>query len=252
MLALVTPGELNLRGFGFGVVSGVATVVGLNLFYAALAQGVVGVVASVTALMTASIPAIWSIILKGEHVGSMFILGAAIAAAAIVLLAIPAHAFSHKKSIGKDEKIDTVKEEGPSMSARVWVQTVCGGLALGVSLIALSQTGKSSGCWPLVGVGISAVVLSVLFAQLKTGGVLIERSYYKEVLFMMVCMGAAYWAQLYAARSGALAVASIVGALYPVPTILLARIFDKEKLSTNQFIGALCALFAIILIALSK
>lgn len=237
-LAIVVPGKFSSEAFMLGVVSGISTVVGLNLFYAALAEGVVGVVASITALITATTPALWSVLYKNESVRPLFLAGAILAAFAIIMLAMP-------------KKLKEVEEEAVQMTASAWMKTICGGFVLAISLIFMSKTSPSSGCWPLVGVGTSAVVCSLLIAYIKTGGAFIPRTYKKELFTMMLCMGAAYWAQLYAARSGALAIASVVGALYPAPTILLAHFVDDEKMNRNQTIGAVCALIAVVLIALS-
>lgn len=238
VLAIVVPGTFSLESFLLGTVSGISTVVGLNFFYAALAEGVVGVVASITALITATTPALWSFFVNGEPVRPLFLGGAALAAVAIIMLALP-------------KKIAEVEKDAAQMSVSAWIKTISGGLVLAVSLIFMSKTSAASGCWPLVGVGTSAVIFSMLFARIKTGGVFIPRTYKKELVIMMICMGAAYWAQLYAARSGALAIASVVGALYPAPTILLAHFVDDEKMSSNQTFGAVFALAAIVLIALS-
>lgn len=241
-LAIIIPGKFSAESFFLGAISGVSTVVGLNFFYAALAEGVVGVVASVTALITATTPALWSFLYKGEPVHTLFLAGAMLAALAIILLAMP------KKL--EDAEENTEQSTG-QMSLSAWLKTICGGLVLAVSLIFMSKTSQSSGCWPLVGVGTSAVICSLIIARIKTGGFFIARSYKNELLTMMLCMGAAYWAQLYAARSGALAIASVVGALYPAPTILLAHFVDNEKMNRTQTIGAVCALVAVVLIALS-
>jgi drug/metabolite transporter (DMT)-like permease len=53
-----------------------------------------------------------------------------------------------------------------------------------------------------------------------------------------------------AIRIGPLAVASVVGALYPVATILLARGVLGERLKRHQAIGVVMALAAVVLTAL--
>lgn len=246
LLACIIPGRFSWVALFFGFLSGISSAIGLNFFYAALARGVVGVVAPVTALLTASIPAFWSIFIKGERVTPLFLAGSLVAAGAIAFLAIP-----NRGSRNLEEEYEQIEENIAHMSSRAWLLTLAGGIVLSFSLIALSHTSTSSGCWPLVGVGIAAVIFSVFFAYIKTGKVFLPREHQSSVLFMVVCMALAYAAQLYAARSGALAVASVIGALYPIPTIILARVFDNEKMSANQTIGACCALISIALIALS-
>jgi drug/metabolite transporter (DMT)-like permease len=53
-----------------------------------------------------------------------------------------------------------------------------------------------------------------------------------------------------AARTGRLDVAAVLGALYPASTVLLAWIVLKERISTIQVVGILCAFAAIILFTL--
>lgn len=246
VLALVVPGKFMWVALFFGFLSGISSAIGLNFFYAALAQGVVGVVAPVTALLTASIPAVWSIFIKGEKVTPLFLAGAVLAAGAIAVLALPS-----RKGKTIEEEYEQIEENIVHMTTRAWLLTLSGGIVLSFSLIGLSQTSSSSGCWPLIGVGLAAVLCSAIFAYLKTGQIFLSQDHRSPIIFMVICMALAYVAQLYAARSGALAVASVIGALYPIPTIILARVFDHEKMSANQTIGAFCALISIALIALS-
>ena len=246
VLAVVIPGRFSWAALAFGFLSGISSVIGLNFFYSALAKGVVGVVAPVTALLTATIPSVWSIAVKGEKVTPLFLIGACVAAGAIIFLALP----SGKGRTLKEEN-EQIESEVAHMSLGAWARTLTGGVILSISLIALSHTTSNSGCWPLIGVGLAAVLCSGGLAYLKTGKVFLSKEYRRPILFMVVCMGFAYTSQLYAARSGALAVASVIGALYPIPTIIMARLIDDEKMSANQMIGALCAMISIALIALA-
>ena len=53
-----------------------------------------------------------------------------------------------------------------------------------------------------------------------------------------------------AAQSGVLALVAVVGSLYPVSTVLLARGFLHERLSRLQLVGVITAFTGVILIAL--
>jgi drug/metabolite transporter (DMT)-like permease len=54
-----------------------------------------------------------------------------------------------------------------------------------------------------------------------------------------------------ATRVGTLSVVSVLTALYPLGTILLARIFLKEKIATTQSIGIALALAGSAIIAVA-
>ena len=54
---------------------------------------------------------------------------------------------------------------------------------------------------------------------------------------------------LIATRSGALAIAAVLTSLYPVGTILLARVFLKERIATSQAVGIVLALAACAVLA---
>ena len=53
-----------------------------------------------------------------------------------------------------------------------------------------------------------------------------------------------------AAQTGMLALVSVVGSLYPVSTVLLARGFLHERLSRPQLAGVIVAFTGVVLIAL--
>jgi uncharacterized membrane protein len=54
-----------------------------------------------------------------------------------------------------------------------------------------------------------------------------------------------------ATREGALAIAAVLTSLYPVGTILLAKIFLKERIAISQNIGIVLAVGACALLAFS-
>jgi drug/metabolite transporter (DMT)-like permease len=53
-----------------------------------------------------------------------------------------------------------------------------------------------------------------------------------------------------ASREGALAIAAVLTSLYPVGTILLARIFLKERIALSQNVGIVLAVAACAMLAL--
>jgi drug/metabolite transporter (DMT)-like permease len=57
---------------------------------------------------------------------------------------------------------------------------------------------------------------------------------------------------LVATRAGELAIAAVLTSLYPVSTILLARIVLKERIAKSQTLGIVLAIGACVLIAIGK
>jgi uncharacterized membrane protein len=53
-----------------------------------------------------------------------------------------------------------------------------------------------------------------------------------------------------AAHGGMLSLVAVVTSLYPVSTVLLARVFLKETLGTIQWAGVACAICGVVLVAL--
>ena len=116
-----------------------------------------------------------------------------------------------------------------------------------------------SGLGVLVVMRVVGVVLMLagLAALMFTGRskVLIERELFSKSVFWLVLLaglgdvsGNVFF--LIATNSGALAVAAVLSTLYPVGTILLARLFLKERIALSQNIGILLAIAACAMLAL--
>jgi drug/metabolite transporter (DMT)-like permease len=203
----------------------------------------------VAALFSALLPAFWGL-LRGDKFTALLVAGIIIAVCAVIVLSIPSHEHGEKGLPLDDEDLFEPAGRVGEMTKKVWVHTVLAGVSLSASVILVSLTPRESGCWPLLGLGAAAALVAMFTAKIKTRTVFVRRANIMPIVGMTICLDVAYAMQLLAVRSGALAVASVVGALYPVPTILMAWGIDNEKLNRNQIAGALLALIAIAIIAL--
>jgi drug/metabolite transporter (DMT)-like permease len=232
VLLVVPPEAVGPRDVGFGAVSGVMGMIGVLSLYAALAIGRMSIVAPLTAALSGSGPALYDL-LSGAQVGVTGLVGMVLAVVAVIVVSTTT---------------GTVEEHG--MPPKAVGLSVLAGSCFATSLIALSLTAPASGFAPLLVarvVGATCFALAV-FARRK------EMVFGPSGLRLSVLTGildaAANVTMLTAIRIGPLAVAAVVGGLYPVATMLLARAFLAERLKRHQVAGVGLALVAVVLTAL--
>lgn len=222
----------------WGVVGGAFSAFGLSMFYRALAIGPISILSPLSALVAGIVPAIAGAFL-GERFGWLAWL-----AIGLVLIAVFLVGFVP----GDDVRLPTAKGLLFGTGA---------GVGIGVVLICLHNAPASS--------GIATVILVRLFNGLLLGGYVVYQLATKRVepkIFRG--LGSKLWLTMLATgvldsganllfvlavRQGSLTVVSVLTALYPLGTILLARFVLKEKLAASQTIGIVLALGATALLA---
>jgi drug/metabolite transporter (DMT)-like permease len=233
VLVFVRPAAFSSADFGWAVASGVVGTIGVLSLYAALAAGRMGIVAPVTAALAGAGPAAFDLV-RGSRVGIAPLLGLALAIAAVII-------------------VSTVSdpEDEQATPLRAVMLAVLAGAGFGCSLIALSFTSHASGLAPLlVARCTGALILGVALVSRRSGGRALDRSALAPALLAGVLDAAANFTMLTALRIGPMAVASVIGSLYPVTTILLARTVLHERLHRQQIVGVGLALAAVVLTAL--
>lgn len=113
--------------------------------------------------------------------------------------------------------------------------------------IALHKATVHTFFWPLAISRITGVLALGLFALLRRQPAMPPRGLWGIVILNGILDIAGNGFYALAARTGRLDIAAVLGALYPASTVLLAWILLKEKISTIQTIGILCAFAAIVL-----
>jgi drug/metabolite transporter (DMT)-like permease len=213
-----------------GAVGGLAGAAGVGLLYQALAIGPMSVVAPTTALLAALVPVLAGL-LDGERPTAAVGVGMVLALAAIVLVAA---------------------EGGGSLrpsDLRGLTFALGAGLGFGLFFLALSHTGDDAGTWPLVGARLASVGLVGLLALLGTVDATVPRGGWRLTATAGALDVTANLLYLLAVREGLLSVVSVLAALYPVSTVVLARIVLRERFAALQRIGMALALPATLLIA---
>lgn len=257
-LTFVIPGQISSGTIWWGLLSGVAGALAILLLYAALAIGPMSILSPLGALISAIFPVIWAIVVSHETLAWFGYLALGLGAIAIVLVA-----FTPEKNAVK-----------PRLRGIIFASV--SGLLIGVFLIIMDQVPADSGLYPLVynrfvniGIMFSAVAIMALLrwahrkglfgrdgtarADLAVGDA--GRVDIKNgILFALGCgvldsIGNALL--LLGIQSGNLSVMSVLTAMYPAGTIILAAIVLREKITKLQLVGMVLALAAAGLLALS-
>jgi drug/metabolite transporter (DMT)-like permease len=221
----VTTGSL-LWGAAAGATAGLA----VWSFYLALAAGPMSVVSPLTALLVAGLPLLVGVA-RGERPSTLALLGAVLALVAVVLVS---------------------RESGHSelrFTRRVAVLTVGSGTAFAAYFILLDQVPSGTGLWPLLASRVGATLVVVLAAvavrqhRAPTGMPL------RLALLAGLLDVLANIAFLYALQGGLLSLVSVITALYPAATVLLAKVVLGERTGRVQQAGMVLAAVSVTLIA---
>lgn len=226
--SLIFPADgLSTADLLWGVVSGLAGMIGIFALYEGLARGRMAVVSPLAALLSALIPVGIGVAI-GERPLTHEWMGVALAFPAIWAVAA-----------GTDAK---GKQGGVGMG-------LLAGVGFGLFFAAIAQAGDGAGFWPLVAARATS---GALF------GVVVWRR--REPLppagsrFLIVIVGVgdalANVFLLVAYRSGLMSLVSVLASLYPALTVCLAVLVLKEPLRRRQLLGLGLALAAVVLIAL--
>ena len=228
VLALLThEPRPSLTIFLWGLAAGTANLVGFVSFYRALSIGKMGINAPVTAVITASIPLIYGVITQGPPRGVQMA-GFAVALLGIWLLAKP-------DSTG-------VRSEGLG-------HAMIAGVLFSTFLILMKVAGQFTSGWPLASARLAGAIVAGGLVMARPA----ERAPGRSALpFAMTAGlldsgGTIFF--LPAVRHGRLDVAVVLSSLYPLATVVLARLILKERLTTIQTAGVIAALAAVPMIA---
>jgi drug/metabolite transporter (DMT)-like permease len=143
-----------------------------------------------------------------------------------------------------------VETEGGSGVRRAILLGTVAGVGFGVFFAAISRTTQGSGLWPLVAARATTVLFVALFAlatrrPLRLGAGTVPLA----VSAGLMDMGANI-AFLLASRTGMLTLVAVISSLYPAPTVVLAWIVMREKVTWPRAAGLALSLAGVALIAL--
>ena len=254
-LAVATPlsgGAWTAADLWWGAAAGVAGAVAIGLLYACLAIGPMSILSPLTAVVSAIVPMLWGLA-TGARLGLLAPWALGLALVAVVLVGF-------------------VPERGavrPSITGIV--MGVGSGTAIGAFFILIDRTSDESGLAPLaVNSAVTAAVMFALVGGLalrarakrprmpradeSTDTALAARDRARGIRLAAVgglVNAAANALILFGIRAGELAIAAVLGAMYPAGTILLAAIVLKERIAPVQWAGLVLALASAAMLAVA-
>lgn len=215
----------GLAGMGNGV--------GVAALYYGLAVGQMAIVAPVAATVTSVAPVVLGLA-TGERPSPVAGAGIALAVLAAVLVS----------RVPQDR---STPEVSPSRSVATGV---IAGVGLATLLVLLDRVDDAGVVWSVVTVKAAAAVflvaVTVGVTRRGSGRVLSGRW---EVVTVGVLDAFSIGAYQWAVTNGLLAVVAVVASLYPVGTVILARVVLGERLGKLQTAGVLMAAGAVALLA---
>jgi drug/metabolite transporter (DMT)-like permease len=246
VLLALTPAlgaKFSDEAFFWGLMGGFSSVVALLALYASLALGPISIVSPLGALMSAIVPAVIGVALLGESFSFIGWIAIAMALIAVVLVGfIPG------------EHIELPKP-------RAIILAIIAGTGIGLAVTALARSPHDSGIAPIIVMRTTASVLLgaiVLFGmwQGKRASAYENKEPLDRKIWLTVAGagGLDALANIFftlASRTGSLTVTGVLTALYPLGTIILARIVLKEHVAGIQKIGIGMTLGASLLLALA-
>lgn len=232
-LTVWRPSAVSSTALFAGLAAGVLGGSGVLALYAGLAAGRMSVVAPVTAALSGSLPALFGVV-RGERLGLLGGVGIALALVAVVVVSFSA----------EDDP-----DLPPARARKALLLAVAAGTGFAGSIVAWSFTPPESGFAPLAISRSVMVVLLLVLLLARRQRLVPARTATSICVATGVVDSAANIAQVVAIRMGPLAVASVIGGLYPVATVLLARVFLGERLHGRQRLGVALALVAVVLAA---
>ncbi|MFT4187006.1 MAG: DMT family transporter [Aeromicrobium sp.] len=231
LAVLVTVGQPTREQLLVGALAGVANGMGTAFLYRGFARGRMGVVAPVSALGSALVPLVVGLA-QGDEPSRLASLGVVCALPAIWLIARPAE---HDHA------------DGPSGLG----DALLAGLGFGVFFGAIGQVPDDAGFTPLAlcqTVSIAGVVGAALLARERDWRPRGRAALSAAALGPLGLTATATF--MIATQHGMLSLVSVIAALYPASTVLLAWLVLKERIGPAQAVGLAAAAVAVSLVAL--
>jgi drug/metabolite transporter (DMT)-like permease len=231
LVVAVLSGEAPIGWFAWLLctIAGSMGVLGLLLFFKAMAKGQMSVAAPVSALTAAILPVIVGSFVEGFP-GWLTLAGFALALAAIWFISQP---------------------DGGPKSLRLRLADLSlpliAGVSFGVYLVLLHRGSQNGFFWPMVSSRLAGVVTMMIYTLVTRQSFVPPKPVWPLLILNGILDVSGNGLYILAGQAGRMDVAAVLASLYPASTVLLAGLFLHERLNRLQLTGILTALAAIVL-----
>ena len=206
------PGSFDVASVVFAVLAGLAGLLGFGLMYQLMATSPLNVVSPITAVLAAAMPIACGV-LSGEQPRATAWLGMAFGLVAIALISGSSSGSAHAR-----------------VRAKVLLLAFASGAGFGLYFVLLAHAGGSAtGLWPLMIARVSSGLVIVAIGARPGVVATVDR----RTGLLAGCAGlldaSADACFLLATRHGYLSLVSVVTAMYPAITVLLAVFVLRER-----------------------
>lgn len=221
------PGLPDSGSLAIGAAAGLSGAVGVAALYVAMAAGAMGLVASVSGAGAVTVPLLVSVFLLHQSVHPLQAVGVACAAAAIL-------------AAGGASR-------GDASRRALWLALLAA-LGFGLWYALLDRAAAGSGPWALFTSRLSGSSMLLVVAAVRGGLATLRASWRLAVLSGLADVGGN---ALYVGARALLALgfAAALSGIYPLFTMVLARVILRERLPRLGLAGVGFALIAIVLIS---
>ncbi len=226
--------EVVTRDLVAGVIAGLSGTFSFVCLYKSFTLGPVSLLAPVAAVLSAVIPTLVGV-LRGETLSAVNTIGVLVSLAAIVLVS------QERSGIGVDG-------HDPRQTAVGFGLAALAGTGFSIFFLALAETEPASGLWPLVVARLVSVPVVSVIALAVSGSLVAATGNARILLLGGLGEATANVCAMVAYQRGPLSVAAVLSALFPVSTVVLARLVFTERLRLQQWSGVFLAVGAIPLV----
>jgi drug/metabolite transporter (DMT)-like permease len=210
--------------------AGVAGLVGLAALYRGLAVGAMGIVAPISA--ASPLVGLTADAVQGTFPAALQWLGIAFVLAGIVAL-------SRESS----------PEAGSGRVASGVGLALVAALGFGLFVVGLDAGSDESAGWAVVAARSTSVAIAVVVALVLSTSLRPSRGAWPLLVGIGVGDTLANVLVAVASTHGAIGIVAVLSATYPIVTVLLARLFLEERLTTSKRAGGVVAISGAVLVA---